>query len=636
MAKEKKKKESAEQKKRQEQKLKDKIDKAVKFHEKKESTYATNEADYQGKFYKEYSREARSLIDLNKKYKWMIRASANHTYTFIRSLHSQILANPPLVSVSSRTSDQKDKDAAIAADNVAIHERDRLELELFSSKQVLDCLLYGTGIMKIFWDAEDGDFFDHEDAESGEISRIFDGNVKLQNISCRNFFFDAMATSWKEVIWCLEKKFIELEEAHRLFPEHKKMIKEETDLKRYCEEDMVHEKVAGMTIIWELWEKAHPSNNMKGRYVVLNNDGKILIDKENPYKHKKLPYALFTDIDLPNTLWGKSVIELLHEPQKSINKLLSQILENTNLHSVIRMYLPDGAGIPEDSITDQPTDIIRGGSGQGKPEQLQPASLPSHVFKVYDTLVGIMEHIAGMRGYSRGQMQKTVSGFAAQLMIEQDQKVHLQLHNKYKMNIEEIYLQILSLCKQYWKEERSLAILGEDKEYEYLKYKNTDIDGKYNVKVQYGTSLPNDPVARRQAIMELFDKGLFEEKGKDFVLRLLELGDIAGAFDATKEARKRQKEEIEMLKRDKTPFNIREFEDHESHLEELYSYFQTKEFEYLDEEIKRLIEDHAKMHEQFVSQAKSGQLPAGEEGELPPPPPGEEPLIPPTPNGLPE
>ena len=611
-------------KKRQEKDLLSKIERAKKFHDRKEGVYAQNESIYQGKFYRQYSKETRTLQDLNKKYKWMVRTSANHTFTFIRALHSQLMSNEASVAISSSTSDQKDKDAAIAADNVAVYEKRRLDLDSYVSKQVLDGLLYGTGIMKTYWDSQDGEFFMDTNSETGESEMVFDGNTKLMNISPRNFFFDPTATNWKEVVWCLEKKYMDLEEAHRWFPEQKKMIKEDTDMKRYSEDEMTHEKVSGMTILWEYWERAHPRNDMKGKYILMNQEGKVLKEEDHPYEHKKLPYSIFTDIDLPSTLWGKSVIELLEDPQKSINKLLSQMLENTNLHSVIRLYLPDGAGVPEDSITDKPIDIIRGSSGQGKPEQLQPASLPSHMFRIYETLIGIMEHIAGMRGYSRGDMQKVVSGFAAQLMIEQDQKVHIQLHNKYKANIEEIFRQVLSVSKQHWKEERNIAVLGEDKEYEYLKYKGMHLEGRYDVRVQYGTSLPNDPVARRQAIMELYDKGLFEEKGKDFVLRLLDLGDVAGAFDSAKEARKRQKEEIEIIKRTKQTFEPREFEDHESHLDELYDYAQTKEFEYLEEEVKRLIEAHTKTHEGIVDQLKQGQMPEGQEGmPLPPPPPGQ-------------
>jgi hypothetical protein len=227
-----------------------------------------------------------------------------------------------------------------------------------------------------------------------------------------------------------------------------------------------------------------------------------------------------------------------------------------------------------------------------------------------------MEHISGTRAFSRGEAPKALSGFAYQFLQEQDEKVLFQVHNKYKQAIVEIYWKVLERIRQFWSEERSIAVLGTEREYEYYRYAGTSLVGRYNLQIQHGTSIPNDPAARRQAILELYKEGLIEDKS--MVLRLLEIGDIVGVFDTAKFAKKRQKEEIDIMTKLGQPVPIREYEDHASHLQELYAFQQTKDYYDLDEPVKMNVDQHTQAHEMKMKELQGG-APQGAPQPAPPP-----------------
>lgn len=585
-----------------------------------EENWALNEATYLSKFYKRFDKSLGALVAEPRQsgYEWTVRTSGNHTFSFVRLLHSKIVSNPPVVAPYAVSNETKDKDAAKAADKIARHQRVALDLDSVISRFVLSTLLYGTGILKIGWNPDDGEVLDSSDNDI-----ICEGNVKLLEVNPRNFYFDQSADIWKDVKWCFHKLVLEKEEAEEYWPDFKGKFEVESNIKSYDPKTMAHEKTRDKVIVYEYYEKAMPSNGMSGRYAVITSGGQLVSLGVLPYAHGMLPFVVFTDIDIPQSVWGMSIIEVLRDPQDNVNKLLSQIIENINTHGVIRLATIGGSGVNADSITNKPYDVIEVEGQPGvAPIQLQPASLPSHMFKFYDMLINIMEHLSGIRGISRGTAPKSLSGFALQFLQEQDEKVLLQLHNKYKRVIVDIYRHILYLVKEFWREKRLISLTNANNDPEVDAFGGSDLEGGFDINYEYGTNLPNDPAAKRQAIMDLIDHGLIEDKKMG--LRLLELGEAEGVFDTATPAKQQQKREIaELVSGNDYP--VRQRDDHEAHLEILYTYIQTKAYYELPEEIKALVDKHAEAHENILkgkAQAPQGAVAPEQvppmEGQMPP------------------
>jgi len=236
-------------------------------------------------------------------------------------------------------------------------------------------------------------------------------------------------------------------------------------------------------------------------------------------------------------------------------------------------------------------------------------------------MVQMMQHIAGVRDFSRGVMAKAVSGFAANLMVESDTKVHIQLHERYKEAVKGIYELLLSDIKQYWNEKRTISILNEEDEMETKAFMGADLNNGYVVKTDFGSTLPLDPAARRQMVQEIGTMaqqwGIKMDGNKFF--ELLRLGDVMGTFNISESAAKVQRKEKYIMLQTTKPVDIDyNADDHLAHYVELFGFFQTNEYANLQPGIKEILKAHAAQHlmaDAFIKkgateeQFKSGQLP---------------------------
>jgi len=580
------------------------------YVKKQEPIWGLSEATYKNEFYTEFNSSTQAFAAVDKEFEWSARVSGNHSFSFIRLLHSKLISNPPTIASYPLSSEMQDRDAAKAADKIARHQRKSLKIDSIDSEVALSALLYGTGIKKIGWDPDSGEIIDRE---GNEVT--MEGNVKALAVNIRNFYCDQQADSWEEAKWCFHKIILKKEEAEYRYPKHEGLFTVGKEINSFSAKNQAKEKDKDTVVIYEYYEKARPINGMEGRFVVATKDGEILEDNKLPYSHGILPFEIFTDIDIPQQIFGKGIMEMLQDPQDTINRLLSQIVENINTHTVIRLAIPEEAGVNEDTITNKPVDIIKiQGGPQNAPIQLTPSSLPNHIFKFYDMLVNVMEHVSGVRQVSRGTAPKTLSGFAMQFLQEQDEKVLLQLHNKWKRYHVNSYRQILMLVKEFWKEDRQVALVGKNNDVEIDAFSGANLEGRFDIDYEYGTNLPSDPSAKRQAIMELIDRGLI--KDEKVALRLLELGELEEVYDTSIKAKQQQKREMESLLQGEQ-VEIFEREDHAAHLEVLYEYINDKDYrDAIEPDIREIINEHARQHEEIVKVKLGGQ---GEPGQEPPP-----------------
>ena len=62
---------------------------------------------------------------------------------------------------------------------------------------------------------------------------------------------------------------------------------------------------------------------------------------------------------------------------------------------------------------------------------------------------------------------------------------------------------ILAIIRQYWDETRYIRIIGEDGEDDFVSFTAADIQGMYDVELEAGSSMPQDPAAEQQAFIGL-------------------------------------------------------------------------------------------------------------------------------------
>jgi hypothetical protein len=472
----------------------------------------------------------------------------------------------------------------------------------------LDCIHYGTAIFKTIWNCELGDILSEDD--NGEY--ITEGDFELTGVSPKDFYIDPDAKTWKQVRYVFQKYVIPYEEAVYRFAKDKDTG--EIDKKKIAmlenyrrsevrERDRSSVAQTSTVEIFEYWEKGLPCNGYAGRYAVCGRNGGVISEvtcspyqftkarKSEGFKRARLPFHIFTDIDKPGRVWGRSFLDYVVRPQDVLNKLDSVVLDNLQANGVMRVILPEGTEIAADSLTNSPWDIVKI-TGSQPPHYMSPPQLSPDMSRYRDQIRQGIDDMSGVNESMFGQQSRETAGFAMQYAVNQGSAIRRRLFNKYAMVTEAVWKDYLDLIRMNWDEPQLVSVLGKEKAMESKSIKGSDIDGGFDIIVEYGTALSIDPVTRREELMQM--QQFFTQAGVPprTVLKLMRLNELEELQDQVEIAERRQREYIDQIisKGKYVPPEV--FEDHENMLVYCKFFFNTSEFKALDDEIKGLIRRH--------------------------------------------
>jgi hypothetical protein len=550
----------------------------------------------------------------------------NYSFKNLRFIHAQLSANPPSVVPRPTSSDPEDKRRADAADRLVKYGLRQYKMQEKADLASLNCILYGTGFIKTMWDSEAGDIIGVD--EEGNVDCEGDFSITVPNT--RDIFLDPDATCFEDVRFVFERIYMPYEQACYLYPEAKEIL-EQYRLKEGRDSNAPDQSISSSlqhkyydsVELYQYWEKGLPVNAYLGRFCVCTKDGEPLTPMmENPEKYaapsvktgKKqiakavLPFHIFTDVDVPNQIYGKSFIEFGTNLQDNLNRLDSVLLETIQSHGIPRLVLPEGAEIADGSITNSPWDIVKM-TGTQPPHFMEAMPLPAGMTELRGMIKNGIDDMGGVNESMFGQQSREQSGFSMQYATNQGNMIRRRLFNKYVLFIESVYKRYLQIIQKNWTTPRTILVLGKEKAFEAMDIRGADIDSGYDLVVEYGTSFSLDPTTRREEVLTLAP--FMKEAGikPREILGLLKLNDIAGAYDRAELAEDRQREIFEEMIASGLYIKPREMADHQFMLDYAYYYIMTTEFKYLSDEDKNLIEQHIKEREAIAASQAAAAAP---------------------------
>lgn len=558
----------------------------------------------------------------------------NFVFKNVRYIHAQLSANPPSVIPRPTSNDPDDRRRADAADRLVRHAMRQYDMLEIVDSASLNTLVYGTSFVKTMWDTTKGDVLNF-DEETGELEMEGDFSVSVPNPW--DIFIDPDATIWEDVRFVFERIYMPYEEALFKYPEAKEILNKYRigggDKRNKYDTDgrsAVDHKYYDSVELYQYWEKGLPTNGFLGRFCVCTKGGEVIQKvAPNPERYKTsgkgtvakavLPFHPFTDIDVPNQIWGKSFVEFSSNLQDNLNRLDSVLLENVQAHGVARLILPEGTEIADDSITNSPYDIVKI-TGTQPPHFMSPMALPSGMDNLRTTLKMGVDEVSGVNESMFGQQSREQSGFSMQYATNQGNMIRRRLSNKYVMLVEGIYKRYLQIVQKHWTTSRTISVLGKEKAFEAMDIKGADIAGGYDLVVEYGASLSLDPTTRREEILTLIP--LFEKAGvkPKEIMNMLKLNELSGLYDIPEMANDRQREIFEEMISLGLYIPPEELQDHANMLLFAYRFVMSTEFKYLDIESKNLIRQHIKEREAMAAETQAAAAPvAPPEGGMPPP-----------------
>lgn len=548
--------------------------------------------------------------------------AANYIMKNIRFFHSQMSANPPTVVPRPLTSDRDDRRRADAADKLVRFGIRQYKMQETQDRVNLNTLIYGNGFGKAVFDPDKGEIVSYDEATNTVKT---EGDFSYVVPSVWSIYPDPDAQTWDEVRYVFEEMPMRYETAIRLFPDKK----DEMEKYRLKSQDETANMPASRSAIgnkhfydvvrvYQYWETGTPENGMQGRFVWCLEDGCQLtelsvsphrfhtVDKEGkqgaPYA--KLPYHLLTDIDVPGTYWGKSVVAFAAALQDVINRLDNVMLDILAAHGVARLLLPESAEIAKGSITNSPWDIVKY-TGAIPPNFMEPLPMPAALPNIRDRMKQNLDDIMGITEALMGQQSRETSGFSMQYAVEQSNMIRRRLFNKYVGFVEAIYKDYLSIVRENWKTPKTIKVLGKERAFETVDLQGADIQGGFDLVVEYGTSFSLDPMARRQEIYQMIP--LLKEAGLTAraILGMLKLNELDSLVDRTQLAAIRQREIFERMIANQIYIPPRELQEHKAMLEEAYTYVMSAEYDGLPEADKALIDRHIKEREEVAAQSQA-------------------------------
>lgn len=534
----------------------------------------------------------------------------------VRFIHSQLATNPPMVMGTPTTNDINDHRKAKLADKLIHYGLRQYNVKDTTDRVAWNTLIYGTSFAKTIWDSDAGEVLEY-DQESGEV--IMDGDWSYSCISPWSIYLDPGAATFggdKPVKWMFEEFYMPYEEACYRWPDKLEVLQQmliedknasfkSGDTHRSGLEQAQHNVVR----VAQYWERGMPWNGMLGRFCwcIMNDQGQKLdlltpigpnpnafkpsLESNLPGK-AELPYLCFTELDIPDTVYGKSMVAYAIKHQDVRNMLQTATLDILKAHGVARLVVFGGADVDTaDAISNSPLDIIRVDGNQA-PTFVPPVPLPAGMSSFTQEMNVAEDTIFGINESMLGQMNRETAGTAMNYATQNGNMIRHRLFIKLTQFTESLWKSYLNNIKHHWTTARTIKVSGAERAYETIELKGADIDGGYDITCEYGTSFSLDPNQRRADILQMAP--FLKEAGitPKNMLKQMRLSSMDALYDLAEMGRDRQDEIFRKMIDSGQYIAPEKNQDHASMLEYCQLYVMTAEFNNLPQDRKELVNKH--------------------------------------------
>ena len=289
-----------------------------------------------------------------------------------------------------------------------------------------------------------------------------DGDVVPIKVSPFNLYPDPLATCVEDAEYVIYANYMHVELLKNKYPSKAPYLYgSDVNYSELVNDRNDGARIDNQVLVLEMWCRDYTTIDdgdkkvkkyPKGRVIIAAPElGLILEDKENPYNTGRFPFFLFKDIDVPFQFWGEGEIKWLLSPQKQINDLYNQVIDNAKHTANMQWIIDKNAGIPKGELTNRPGLIIRKNPGS-EVRRDSPPSMPMYVQQMVETLKNDIEVVSGVHDVTRGQTPSGIQSASAIIALQEAAQIRIRL----KVTLHENALGVLGTewlerIKQFWK-----------------------------------------------------------------------------------------------------------------------------------------------------------------------------------------
>lgn len=576
---------------------------------------------------------------------WIKKHVVNYLVPMVTRTVSKLTASPPQWSVLPKSPSLTDQRSAAVGEKCLQHWEHDLDLGSIRQEVALWSTITGNAFVRVDWDPWARGikkvYYDHagkeldprwvNDPENAAAKEYLErnqmykvsgvGELMPRVVSPFSIFVPNYASTRTRAPWMLEVEQVPMEDLYNQFdPARVDKVTPEQDrslhgsfarrlkglVARYgfggAIESKEYEEVTTLRTLWI------PPNAMlpKGRKIV-GTSSVILENVDHPFADigVRFPYAKFDLIPVPGRWWGMSMVELLLDSQRELNKQRSMMLEDIQYMGRPKLLVPKGSGI--DTFTDDVGEWIEYDAMKGKPEMLDVKVNPQLYEVGGSVVVSDMQMIGAQQDVTMARPSQggAKSGVAISLLQEQDDRVIAPATRSNERGWQVIGRLMLRMASRHYTEPRLIGLTGEGRMKDAIMFLGRDLRENDNVVVVPGSMAPRSRAAEMGKVMDMLGVpnliNLASPTERRMVFRALEVGDSDSIWQGFLAQCNRARQENEMFLRPNPEAGypiVDEFDDDDAHLETHIPALCGDDFEYLDPFAQEMFRAHVRKHQE--------------------------------------
>lgn len=519
---------------------------------------------------------------------WRVRLVTNKVRAIVRGELSKTIKEKPRGFVIPASTDDQDRIAASAAENIFDACWRGLTMNRVIRRAEFWTLLCGTGFIKDWFDKDKTDFTGTKGAIQSEHCTPFhilipdpqEEELENQAFVCHTI---AKTVDWVKQVYKVKVLPDSYTSAGLL--EHKFLIAAGANPVNQPKD---------FVAVREMWIKPC-SDWPKGAVITWCQDRILNVVDSWPFAYEDYPFTKLEHIPT-GRFYGDSTLVDLIPLQREFNRTRSQLIEAKNRMAKPQLAAPRGS-IDVNKITSEPGLVIEYKPGFQPPAPIPLQNIPGYVIQEYDRIQKDMDDISSQHEVTRGSVPPGVTAATAiSFLQEQDDSKLAPTVTSLEEGVERLGKHFLSHVQQFWNAQRKITVIGQNGAFEAYMFSKANIRGNTDFRVEAGSATPVSRAAKQAFIMELVKQQIIPP---DKALRYLNMGETAKLYEELQlDQRQAQRENVKMMEGAQIPPN--DFDNHQIHIMEHDNFCKTQEFETLPDEIKIIIRTHASTHKQGV------------------------------------
>lgn len=555
----------------------------------------------------------------------------NHFRNIATHMLVMTCSNRPSMECRATNTDYKSLVQTKLANNILEYYMREKKLETFLKQAAEYAIVYGSGYIKIDWDATKGELVDYIEETQ---TKIYEGDIVFTNLSP----FDVMHDNTKETEdhdWVLVRSWKNRFDIAAKYPDQADEIlgiptKDQTTRMRLGLSTL-NDQTDDVQVLEFYHKRTDCMPN--GRYLMFLSEAVVLQDVAMPYR--VLPVFRIAPSMIHGTPHGYSPMFDLLPLQEVVNSSYSTILSNQSAFGVQNVLNPRGTDIAVNTFQGG-LNVIDYNAQAGKPEALNLTATPKEVFDFLNKIEQTMETLSGVNSVARGNPEASLkSGTALALVQSMALQFMSGLQQSYVELIEQVGGAMIKMLQDFANTPRLIAISGKTNRTYMKEFSSEDISNIARVVVDVGNPMANTTAGRVQMATELIQYG--EITPQQYV-SLIHTGNLEDSTESIVDENLLMRNENEDMM-DGKEVNMTVTDSHKKHIDSHRSILFDPDLR-RDQDLVQRVTDHIQSHIQALRTTDPdllillGQQPL----QPPPPPPGQgpppgAPPMPPGPQG---